>query len=120
MFMAPERIRDPFNADQRVDIYSIGALGMYLFSGQYLLELVSQKMLSGEETLHGEFRNQLIERKDVPADVRNFLAECIRFDPQKRPASIDQLIDFFEIKHKEFPWDRQDALKWWKEYDAYS
>ncbi|MDN3641300.1 serine/threonine-protein kinase [Lutimonas halocynthiae] len=120
MFMAPERLRDPFNADQRVDIYSIGALGMYLFSGQYLLELVSQKMLSGEETLHGEFRNQLIERKDVPADLRDFLAECIRFDPQKRPAHIDQLIDFFEIKHKEFPWDRHDALKWWKEYDAYS
>ena len=120
MFMAPERIRDPFNADQRVDIYSIGALGMYLFSGQYLLELVSQKMLSGEETLHGEFRNQLIERKDVPQDVRDFLSECIRFDPQKRPAHIDQLIDFFEIKHKEYPWDRHDALKWWKEYDAYS
>ncbi|MGI9532780.1 serine/threonine-protein kinase, partial [Lutimonas sp.] len=53
MFMAPERIRDPFNADQRVDIYSIGALGMYIFSGQYLLELVSQKMLTGEETLQG-------------------------------------------------------------------
>ena len=34
--------------------------------------------------------------------------------------TIDQLIDFFEIKHKEYPWDRQDALKWWKEYDAYS
>lgn len=120
MFMAPERIRDPFNADQRVDIYSIGALGMYIFSGQYLLELVSQRMLSGEETLQGEFRNQLLERKDVPDDLRSFLAECIRFDPVKRPPSIDVLIDFFEMKLKEFPWSRQDAIKWWKEYDVYS
>lgn len=120
MFMAPERIRDPFNTDQRVDIYSIGALGMYIFSGQYLLELVSQKMLTGEETLQGDFRSQLIERKDVPQDLRNFLAECIRFDPMKRPENIDVLIDFFELKTKEFPWSRQDALDWWKEYDAYS
>ncbi|MGI9531613.1 serine/threonine-protein kinase [Lutimonas sp.] len=120
MFMAPERIRDPFNADQRVDIYSIGALGMYIFSGQYLLELVSQKMLTGEETLQGDFRNQLIEREDVPDDLRSILSKCIRFDPKKRPENIDELIDFFEIKQKEFSWSRQDALNWWKEYDTYS
>ena len=77
-------------------------------------------MLSGEETLQGDFRNELIERKDVPEDVRNFLSECIRFDPMKRPGHIDELIDFFEIKLKEFPWSRQDAIKWWKEYDAYA
>ena len=55
MFMAPERIRDPFNADQRVDIYSIGALGMYIFSGQYLLELVSQKNVVRRRNLAGRF-----------------------------------------------------------------
>ena len=120
MFMAPERIRDPFNADQRVDIYSIGALGMYLFSGQYLLELISQKMLSGEQTLQGDFRSQLIERKDIPTDLSNFLGECIRFDPNKRPESIDVLIAFFEEKNKEYPWTRQDAKNWWNTYDVYS
>ncbi len=39
MFMAPERLRNPFNADQRVDIYSLGALGIYMFSGKYILEV---------------------------------------------------------------------------------
>ena len=120
MFMAPERIRDPFNADQRVDIYSIGALGMYLFSGQYLLELVSQKMLSGDATLQGDFRQHLIERKEVPTDLRNILGECIHFDPEKRPSNIDVLIDFFEQKNTELPWTRKDAMAWWKNYDVYS
>ncbi|GGZ85725.1 serine/threonine-protein kinase [Algibacter mikhailovii] len=120
MFMAPERIRDPFNTDLRVDIYSIGALGMYLFSGQYLLELVSQKMLTGEETLQGDFRNNLIERKDVPIELSEFLASCIRFDPNKRPSGIDELIVFFEKLNQKNPWTRKDALDWWKNYDIYS
>ena len=120
MFMAPERLRDPFNADQRVDIYAIGAVGLYLFSGQYLLELVSQKMLSGQETLQGDFRNHLIERKDVPQDLSALLAQCIHFDAEKRPANIDVLIEFLESKYEEFPWTRKDAMKWWKSYDVYT
>ena len=120
MFMAPERLRDPFNADQRVDIYAVGAVGLYLFSGQYLLELVSQKMLSGQKTLQGDFRNHLIERKDIPQDLSDILAQCIHFDPKKRPENIDVLIDFLENKYAEFPWTRKDAQSWWKTYDVYS
>lgn len=120
MFMAPERLRDPFNADQRVDIYAVGAVGLYLFSGQYLLELVSQKMLSGQETLQGDFRNHLIERKDIPQDLSDLLAQCIHFDPEKRPANIDVLIEFLEAKNEEYPWTRKKAMKWWKTYDVYS
>ena len=120
MFMAPERIRDPYNADHRVDIYAVGALGLYMLSGQFLMELVTQKMLSGDETLQGDFRNQLIERRDVPEELKNMLTKCIHFNPDKRPSDMNELINFFESLRMDHPWSRMDAQEWWKNYDVYT
>ncbi len=119
MFMAPERLRDPFNADHRVDIYSIGALGIYMFSGKYLLELVTQKMLSGEQTLQADFKSQLIEEADVPDSLKKVLLDCLNFAPQKRPANIDVLIELFEELRDNYTWSRKNAENWWHHYDVY-
>ncbi len=119
MFMAPERLRDPFNADQRVDIYSLGALGIYMFSGKYILELVSQKMLTGEQTLQGEFKSQIIDDKDIPDSLRQVLLDCLNFVPDKRPENIDVVIDLLEALSTQYPWTRKDAENWWLQYDVY-
>lgn len=120
MFMAPERLRDPFNADQRVDVYAIGTVGLYMLSGQYLLELVSQKMLSGQKTLQGNFKQQLVEREDVPDALKNLLEQCISFSVDKRPKNVEAIIDILEQLSALNPWTRQDAKKWWKKYDLYA
>ncbi|OHX64046.1 serine/threonine-protein kinase [Flammeovirga pacifica] len=120
MFMAPERMRDPYNNDHRVDIYSMGALGLYLLSGRFLVELISQKVMSGEETIQGNFRDKLIDRPDVPIVLKDILLSCIRFDPNKRIQDINELIDVLENLQKEHPWTQQLAKKWWHQYDEYS
>lgn len=120
MFMAPERLRDPFNADQRVDIYAIGAVGLYLFSGQYIVELISQKMLSGQDTISGGLNNQLIQREDIPSELKNLLMDCVHFNVEKRPGNIDELIKTLEKIQENYPWTRKDAEQWWKSYDVYS
>ena len=119
MFMAPERIRDPFNTDHRVDIYALGAVGIYMMSGQYLLEIISQKMLSGQETLQGNFKSQLIDREDVPEKLKMLLEDCVSFEPNKRPSSVRGMIQLLEELTKVHPWTREEALKWWKKYDVY-
>ncbi|WP_152285669.1 serine/threonine-protein kinase [Flavicella marina] len=120
MFMAPERLRDPYNANHKVDIYAIGAVGLYMLSGQFLLELISQKMLSGQTTLQGNMRQQLIERSDVPEDLKTLLETCISFSVDKRPETTEVLIDTLEKLKEKFPWSRQQAKDWWKKYDVYS
>jgi tRNA A-37 threonylcarbamoyl transferase component Bud32 len=119
MFMAPERLRDPYNTDQRVDLYSIGALGVYMFSGKYLLELVSQKMLSGEPTIQSDFKSQLINRDDIPEELNNLLLKCLSFEIEKRPERIEEVIDQLDKLSFKYRWTRKDALKWWQEYDVY-
>lgn len=119
MFMAPERLRDPFNTDHRVDIYAIGAVGLYMLSGQYLLEIISQKMLSGQETLQGNIKNNLIEREDVPDELKTLLEKCVSFEPDKRPKDVNEVILMLEKLTVKFPWTMHDAEKWWKKYDVY-
>jgi len=120
MFMAPERLRDPFNTDHRVDIYALGAVGLYMLSGQFLLELISKRMMSGQETLTGEFKSQLIERNDVPEKLKLLLESCVSFSVEKRPENIEEMILVLEQLKLEYPWNREDAKKWWKKYDVYS
>ncbi|MBB6462187.1 serine/threonine-protein kinase [Flammeovirga kamogawensis] len=119
MFMAPERLRDPLNSDTKVDIYALGALGLYMLSGKFLVELISQKVMSGEETIQGNFRDMLIDRNDVPDDLKEILLKCIRFDPSKRLQTVDTLIAVLEVQNKLHPWNREDAKAWWKTYDVY-
>jgi len=119
MFMSPERLRDPFNADHRVDIYSIGALGLYLLSGQFVIELISQKMLRGDDTLTGDLTKSIFEREDVPQELRDILLQCVHFDMQKRPASMEVLIESFEQLASQYPWTRKMAKDWWNSYDVY-
>ncbi len=120
MFMAPERLRDPFHTDQRVDIYAIGAVGLYMFSGQYLVELISQKMLAGQDTMQGNFDTQLINRSDIPDELKRLLTECVHFNPEKRPKNISDLIETLESLQRKHPWSRKDANDWWKNYDVYA
>lgn len=120
MFMAPERIRNPFNADHRVDIYSVGALGVYMFSGHIVLELISQKMLSGQKSLDMKLKNQIIEREDVPEELKELLYQCLDFDVEVRPKNISEIVLVLEKLAVEFPWTRKDGEAWWKKYDVYA
>ncbi|WP_281616341.1 serine/threonine-protein kinase [Flammeovirga sp. SubArs3] len=119
MYMAPERLRDPYNNDTRVDIYSLGALGLYMLSGKFLVELISQKVMSGEDTIQGNFRDKLIDRTDVPEQLKELLLSCIRFDPEKRIQSVEEMIDILEELAINYPWHKEEAEKWWKKYDVY-
>lgn len=119
MFMAPERLRDPFNNDRRVDIYSVGAVGVYMFSGQMVLELISQKMLSGQQSLDIEIKQQIIEREDVPVELKELIYQCLDFNASLRPEDMNAVIVKLEELAAMYPWTRNDAIHWWKKYDVY-
>jgi serine/threonine protein kinase len=118
MLMAPERLRDPYNADQRVDIYSVGAVGLYILSGKYLMEMISSKMMIGQQTIEGDLDQLIQSREDVPKELEQLLVSCIHFDPAKRPVDIDEVISTLEKLQMAFPYTYEEAKEWWKAYDV--
>ncbi|NME67865.1 serine/threonine-protein kinase [Flammeovirga aprica] len=120
MFMAPERLHDPYNADARQDIYAIGAVGLYMFSGKYIVELISQKMLMGQDSIDNLLTEDIFKEVSLPQKLIHLLFSCISFNVEERPENIRSLIEALEDLSQEYPWSEQQAKEWWKEFDQYS
>ncbi|WP_044211136.1 serine/threonine-protein kinase [Flammeovirga sp. OC4] len=120
MFMAPERLHDPFNADTRQDIYAIGAVGLYMFSGKYIVELISQKMLMGQDSIDNLLTEDIFKDISLPPKLIQLLFSCISFNVEERPKDIRSLIEALEVLGQEYPWSEKQAKEWWKEFDQYS
>lgn len=120
MFMAPERIHDPYNTDARQDIYAIGAVGLYIFSGKYIVELISQKMLMGQESIDDLLTQDIFKDVSFPKQLIQLIFSCVSFDVNERPENISLLIKELETIVSDYPWTERDAQKWWFKYDEYS
>ncbi|MBX3420262.1 MAG: serine/threonine protein kinase [Pirellulaceae bacterium] len=112
-FMAPERLKAPWLADPRVDIYSVGALAYFLLTGN----------LPPLFTLSGPSAHEQpgIETLDLPSAVVPFgelLGMCLSTDPSERPSSMQSLLDELEELSQRFPWSRQDSVVWWINHQA--
>jgi serine/threonine protein kinase len=46
LYMSPERIRNPADADTRADIYALGAVGFFLLTGKRLFETETEHDLT--------------------------------------------------------------------------
>ncbi|NLR89754.1 serine/threonine protein kinase [Flammeovirga agarivorans] len=119
MFMAPERLHDPFNADVRQDIYALGAVGLYMFSGKYIVELISQKMLQGVDSIDTLLNEEVFDRKDLPTPLIQLFFQCVSFNVDERPSRVLQFIQILREIAKDYPWTVDDAQQSWKAYDVY-
>jgi serine/threonine protein kinase len=83
-YMSPEQVRDPKSVDRRTDLWSMGVIlyemlaGRSPFVGPSLGEIYS-------EILEREIPPLRSRRPDVPPEVEQALASCLRRDRGERP-----------------------------------
>jgi hypothetical protein len=113
-YMAPESIRTPDAADERTDIYALGAVAYYLlagvevFDGKSVVEVCSQH-------LH-ETPKPLSQRGvTVSAELEALVLDCLSKQPEARPQNAVELRRRLERCGVE-PWDSEMARAWWIEH----
>ncbi len=118
MYMSPESVRDARSADERSDLYSIGAVGYTLltgmptFEGEIAVDICLKQL--DEEPLRPCDRIGM----PLPDDLQNVLMSCLRKDPQERPQSVDDLADALRQCKDAYHWSAGDAYRWWEEVIA--
>jgi eukaryotic-like serine/threonine-protein kinase len=112
-YMSPEAVESGANADARSDLYSVGAVGYYLLTGQSVFD---------GETI-AEICRKRREETPVPPTVRighpicphleAVILRCLERDPKDRPQSAHELIVLLAASPRIADWNVEQRAAWW-------
>ena len=116
LYMSPERIRNPSDADGRADIYALGAVGFYLLTGKRLFETETEHDLT-YQVLHTVPRLASdCSAFAVPAELDALIGRCLEKDPAARPQSIAEVAGALDALLVHMPWTRAQIEAWWHKH----
>lgn len=112
-YMAPEAITQPTTADDRTDLYALGAVGYALLCGKPPfvgpVATVLAKQLS--ET---PVRPSLVRGEPVSPRLEALIVACLAKGADDRPESAEAVIEALDALEDVVPWSEEDARAWWK------
>jgi serine/threonine-protein kinase len=114
LYMAPERLRNPADADARVDIYALAAVAYFA--------------MTGGPAFFGETDHEIVYRvmndpapslaqgglEGAPAALEALIASCLQKDREWRPATIGEVRAVLDRLAESLPWTEADARAWWE------
>jgi eukaryotic-like serine/threonine-protein kinase len=112
-YMSPEAAATPANTDARSDLYSVGAVGYHLLTGQAVFE---------GETM-AELCRKRLEEKPLPPAARigrpicphleALILRCLEREPEQRPQSAQELIALLATSPRMADWNIEQRAAWW-------
>jgi tRNA A-37 threonylcarbamoyl transferase component Bud32 len=118
LYMSPEAVEHPETVEARSDLYSLGAVGYFLVTGEALFDCLTL----GEVLMH-QVKNlppKPSERlgKPVSPDLEELLMRCLAKNPAARPANARELDDALARCQSAADWTREQADEWWRKFAA--
>jgi serine/threonine-protein kinase len=114
LYMAPERIRNPADADARADIYALGAVAFFLLTGRRVFEAASDHDLVNQ-VLHTPARSpSQAGAPDVPPLLDALVLRCLAKERDERPATIMEVTAVLQEVARARPWHEEMAADWWR------
>jgi eukaryotic-like serine/threonine-protein kinase len=120
LYISPEAIQAPDRVDPRSDIYSIGALGYFLLTGQpvftasTLIELCQDHVNTIPEPPSRRLG------KPISPELEAVLLACLEKSRDKRPQSAHDLTALLDRVSTAGSWSIQDANSWWLDHERIS
>jgi serine/threonine protein kinase len=118
LYMSPEAVEHASEVDVRSDLYSLGAVGYFLVTGEALFD----SLTLGEVLMHQvkDLPPKPSERlgRPVSPDLEELLMRCLAKNPASRPANARELDDALARCRSATDWTRDLANDWWRKFAA--
>jgi len=112
LYMSPEAITTPDAIDARTDVYSLGAVGYYLLTGQHvfggrnLMEVCSHNLHSVPPPPSTRVDHP------IPSDLEALLLSCLEKEPDRRPRDAYELQAALRACVDARTWSESEARGW--------
>jgi serine/threonine-protein kinase len=116
LYMSPERIRHPGDADARADIYALGAVGFNLLTGKRLFEAETEHDLTYQVLHATPHLASECSPFAVPVELDALIARCLEKDPAARPQSVKEVSDALDALLAQLPWTQRQIDAWWQKH----
>ncbi|MAT16101.1 MAG: serine/threonine protein kinase [Planctomyces sp.] len=115
LYMAPEEIESKETADQRVDVYSLGAVVYFLLTGRppFTGKTISEIIMHQLHTLPDPPSTVSLNR--ISKEMDQVVMACLDKSPDKRPKSVKELVIALRKSPAVDDWGYNQAKKWWSE-----
>jgi len=118
LYMSPEAVEHPDQVDGRADLYSVGAVGYYLLTGQPLFDCASLGEVLLHQVKHLPAKPSVRLGQPVSPELESLLMRCLAKNPAARPASARALADALMNCPVATDWTRDRAEAWWNQLAA--
>lgn len=118
LYMSPEAVEHSNSVDARSDLYSVGAVGYFLVTGQSLFDCATlgEVLICQVKQMPASPSARL--GKPVSPELENLLMRCLAKNPQERPASARELAEALMKCPGANDWTRERAEEWWSRLAA--
>jgi tRNA A-37 threonylcarbamoyl transferase component Bud32 len=113
-FMPPEAIEKPETVDGRSDLYSLGAVGYWLLTGETMFDDQTVEALLVCQVKEQPPYPSMRLGKPVSADLADLLMRCLAKQPEQRPPSAEALDQSLAGCASAGTWTLVDAEQWWR------
>ena len=113
-FMPPEAIEKPGSVDCRGDLYSLGAVGYWLLTGQTLFNAENVKLLLTKHLEETPPSPSARNGHACSAELEALIMRCLARQPEARPPSADAFREALSRCRPAQEWTPADADLWWR------
>jgi len=114
-YVAPERLTDPGQVDQRADIYSLGAVGFNLLSGTDVFDGANAVEICYHVMKTPPPRVAARATQTIPTTLDQLIDDCLAKEPNDRPGDVTRILAVLDSIEGLAPWDQVEARRWWEE-----
>jgi len=113
-FIPPETIENPALSDGRSDLYSLGAVGYFLLTGQYLFEGETITTIGNRRLRETPERPSVRSGRAICPHLEAVIMRCLEKDPEERPQSAQELAAVLAAGPHAGDWTFEKRTEWWE------